>query len=524
MPRTAIIESSRFIEICGDRSFAFPKDDSWCLLGIDWLAQHCFLLGSKGGAKSKEKDHEEPMRVKFHRRYRPGLEIFTILLLVWAVNLWFFKDPAYESWSGLPYFLVPALFAGFYGTFLSLWAAGASLLIVSLWFLPGGGTDVGRLVPGFLAGLTLTTLVLFLRSLFMDQTQRYRSRFRDLVRRNRRLEMENATLAVVAHTLETRIAKQRRSLRFLVNKLNALDRGNLPQALEEILEMVHIFIGAEKASFWRYEAAERSLVLTAFRGWEESDRGPTTQPADGTIPGWVCRNGQPFSLRMAVEQDHFSKLNPRHHLLTYPLRMGERIWGVLNVEAMPFVQYSLHAETMLEVILKLAEKSLKPIIERELRFRDQESNLRTGLPLATLLIRILGEELLRTGQRQGSLSLVVIEVANSEVLMDRAGAAAFQQTLARLATLLRNSAGPGTEVFHGREDHQLALYLTDRDTDGTALFALELLGKIQSQSWTCGTETVQLEILIGYDISRQGQDDPEKLLLNAERLIQLQRQ
>lgn len=456
------------------------------------------------------------------RLLRPALEIVGFTTAVALFNLVWYHDPGYQDVGGWPYFVVPVIFAAMYG-----WAGtlGAWAVVLATVLLEAGLTraiDPGFLVPGALAGAYLTAGTLYARWIFLEQSRHFRSRFRELVVRNARLSRENRAMEELCRDLEVRISRSQRSVTVLVTRLGALERLSFPDALTELLAILKTFVGVEKASFWRYDPLQDRLVLEANLGWSAEESVPTTLTAVGSIPGWVYRNAQPFSLRMAADQPHFRKLDETLSLLAYPVRVGDQVWGVLNVEALPFVKYSRHAESILDVVFRLASRSLKAIADRELLFARQETD-GTGLPGVAVLVRALDEAVRRAVLHRGSFSLVLIELTSLSEWEGPQGRLRRDHLLLELAGLIRQQGPGAVDVFRYKGDGQLAFYLADSDADGTALFCLGLLGAIQERVWRIDDSEVRPEVLLGYGVLRPGMTDSRDLLDQAERLLAMQR-
>lgn len=454
---------------------------------------------------------------------RPALEILGFVAAVLAFNVFWYHDPGFQDVGGWPYFIVPVVFAAMYGWSgaLGAWAATLVALAFEAWLT--GAIDPGFLIPGALAGLYLTGGALYARWVFLEQSRHFRSRFRELVVRNSRLSRENRVMEELCRELEVRISRNQRSVTALVTRLGSLERGSFHEALEELLAILRVFVGVEKASFWRFDAAQDRLVLEATLGWSENEASPTVLTPDRSIPGWVYRNAQSFSLRMASDQPHFRKLDEVLSLMAYPVRVGDQVWGVLNVEALPFVKYSRHAESILDVVFRLASRSLKTISDRELLFARQETDDGTGLPGAAVLVRVLDEAVRHAVLHRGSFSLVLMELSPSADFEGPQGRALRARVLTELAKLIQQESSGSVDVFRYKGESQLAFYLADRDADGTALFCLGLLGAIQGRSWRIDEREVRPEVLLGYGALRPGMSHSEDLLDQAERLLAMQR-
>ncbi|NNM66897.1 MAG: GAF domain-containing protein, partial [Spirochaetales bacterium] len=301
--------------------------------------------------------------------------------------------------------LVFALFYGFYWALAALVLNIGGVFAMGLWFK----TSLSPLVFWLEAGSLFVLLVVTARTFALQAQQAAKRRFRELIGRLHRVKRENLALRRASLLLENRLAQQKRFAPFLLERLNNLDRLDLNLALREVLELARIFIGAEKASIWCPAPAGTSLSLGASLGWLPNDGFPVEKSLDGSIEGWVFRNAERFSIRMAAGFDHYRKMKPERNILTQPIYRHERVWGVLNIESMPFALYSPYAESVLEVILKLSEKFLDPIIEHEEQFRNQETDPVTGLPSVSVFFKTLETKWERFRLDQRRVSVVILE-------------------------------------------------------------------------------------------------------------------
>jgi transcriptional regulator with GAF, ATPase, and Fis domain len=83
---------------------------------------------------------------------------------------------------------------------------------------------------------------------------------------------------------------------------------------------------------------------------------------------------------MLLQYQLFEQLTQNEAILALPIMIDRRVWGVLNVEDLPFERYSLYTERILQLIVKLAEPSLSPIIEHQRLFSESEKDPETGIP------------------------------------------------------------------------------------------------------------------------------------------------
>jgi GGDEF domain-containing protein len=411
--------------------------------------------------------------------------------------------------------LVFALFYGF------SWALAALLLNIGgvcasfLWFkIP--------LVPLLFwleAGSVFVLLVVTIRTFTLQAQQTAKRRFRDLIGRLHRIKRENLALRRASLLLENRLAQQKRFAPFLLERLNNLDRLDLNLALHEVLELTRIFIGVEKASIWWPDLKGTTLSLGASLGWQPNDGFPVEKPFDGSIEGWVFRNAERFSIRMAAGFDHYRKMKPERNILTQPIYRHDRVWGVFNVESLPFALYSPYAESVLEVILKLSEKFLEPIIEHEEQFLNQETDPLTGLPSVSVFFKTLETRWERLRIDQGRVSVVILEF--SELKRDT-DPSSYENFVRDFLTALQKQFQLGWEAFHYKDFGQFALIVPGLDNDGAALLCLKILG-FYNENFFQNSRSAAGELFIGYASAQATGQNWELLSDQAERLLTMQR-
>jgi len=267
----------------------------------------------------------------------------------------------------------------------------------------------------------------------------------------------------------------------------------------------------------------KTLVAAATLGWGGSVDASWELPLDDSVVGYVFRNGKPFSIRMMLEGHEFASFNPTQNLLTYPIRVKGRVWGVLNIEKIPFERYSSHTESILEILLSLIEPYLADILEYEIIFRMNENDTVTGLPLLTQMYQSLNQELDRWNREKTPVSLILLEVSNFDELELLSSRNETKTLLLQIKQGLDAAHKTKHRGFHFKNDNQLALVVTGLDHDGTSFFSLDLLALIPKLGLTLRGTPVNLEVIVGFATAHDVSVTSDVLMGVAENLLTLQR-
>ncbi len=464
------------------------------------------------------------------------IEAASIALLTGVVNLFFTDQPGFPHLYYTPYFLGSLLIAAVYGAgagvlslvFSCAVVAGALPLALALIYdralLNGYWHNLLRSasIPGPIA-LLFIYFIGVMRNASLSTEKKLKKRIEKLSKENWQLRQESDSLLTVNRELDERVSRQRESITSLYTQLQKLDTLDTNHALDALLETIQIFSGATRVSVWKYEERTDQLVLAANRGWVDSEEATTSLPLEGTIEGWVFRNNRSFSVRMTLQYDNLKKMDTGRNLITLPLSLQRKGWGVVNIGDMPFEKYSLYTERLLHIIIALAEHSIEEAVSHESIFRKEETDEDTGLPLFSQFYRMLEEETRRSGVRKGDFSVVLIDFTNyGDIVRDfshREGKKLIGSIAAEIESLSEHRA----HLFHYREESQLAIIYPNLDSDGVSLFCLETLEKINQDSWQVQDTPVNLEAVIGFSVFSGEKQSAEEVLEQAERLLEMQK-
>ena len=464
-------------------------------------------------------------------------EILAFALAVGVVNWFFPANPGFLLGPFNPYIALSLLIAVAYGTYFGFLSLGYSVLIAAVGLplarsLAGGhgitipaGTwsELAAAAPLPIAGAILQVYILgIIRDSLMRRDRKSRDLLVSLSRDKGLLKRQVRALRDSNLELEERVSRQEDSITSLYSQVQVLSTLNLNKALGAILELTARYIGATRCSIWQHLPREKCLAFVAGKGWDEG--GETTRlPDEGTIEGWVVRNGGMFSVKMLLTSEVLARMDTGRNIITMPIVAGRRTWGVLNVEEMPFAKYNLYTERLLQVITTLVAPALDRAIEFESVLRQEDINPVTGLPSFPELYALLGLELARLSTEGGTLAVLVLELANLDDLVKDHGREQALLLLREIAHDVQEASGGLAQLFHYKAEAQLAVLYPKLDADGASHFSLTVLGRMNSTEWKVKDERVFLEVILGFAARSGAGQTADALLESAENLLEMQK-
>lgn len=463
------------------------------------------------------------------RTFRKVIELFFISFSFFLINLIFPDDPGFLKNSINPYIMAAILTSAYYGRNYGYLSFGFSVLFV----LIPVNTDLSLITYWkylwnlgdviFPATLAVIYLMGMIHNSFSSRILNQRIFMKKVSMDKFRLQKEVSSISAVNRELEERVLRQQDSVTALYTQVKALHTQNLSKTLSILISTVQKFSWAEKASIWEYEKDSKNLVMVANVGWDSADALNTIESVDSTINGWVFRNDSIFSVRMLLEYENLHAMDTERNILTFPIKLSNSIWGVLNIEAMPFTKYNLYTEKLLAILIDLAGTAIERAAEYEAMISYTEINPDTNLPSVSQFFSYLENELKKTRDTQSTFSVIIIEFIEFNQLADKYGDKKVYQLLLKLLNKLNDLSGNMIDFFHYKEKNQIGIFYPNIDYDGASLFCLESLGMINSNDWMINGEKVMLDVILGY--SSIGSDDIsiEDLLGVADNLLMMQK-
>ena len=337
------------------------------------------------------------------------------------------------------------------------------------------------------------------------------------------LNREVRALKLVNSELERRVYGQEDSLTTLYTRIQDFQSVNLNKALSSILETVSQFTGATKCSIWEYVQESKTLELRSSYGWDEEMSNVTTLPASECIEGWVVRNNTAFSAKMLLQYENLRRMDRGRNLFTAPLLAGRRVWGVINIEDMPFEKYNVYTEKMLQLIIALSATALEKAIEYECIVKQEDTNPITKLPSYTNFMNILEDRIKRARVEHGTLSVLIVEIRNFELLSEIYGKKEVLSLFVSLVGIMQEISGGKGRFFHYKNDNQIVMIYPNIDFDGASLYSLDVLDRVGRSTWEIKGNRVQLDLILGYSSLSERIKGANQLLEVAENLLEMQK-
>ncbi len=472
-----------------------------------------------------------------NRRLRLGIELVALSIAVGGVNLLFPQQPGFITANVNLYLLASLLVAAYYGRYPGFFTLSLFLIIIlgplppalSLIYGPAAVPSGLRqqllqtgLIP-FVAALVGVYVFGFIRDSNRSAQDRLLGRLKQTIREKVVIGKRSEALEQANRELEERVFRQTDSLTALYSQVQNLRSYDLSTALDALLETIERFSRATSASIWEYLPDEKELRLVAHRGGTGEVRFLTKVPVGRSIEGWVVRNDMMYSVRLLSHYVNLQELDDGRNIITLPIKAGSRVWGVLNIEAMPFARYNLYTERLLEVIMALVSPALEHAVESETALAEAEPDRHTGLPTYPQFHAILEKDLYRAEVQKGSLSVIILEVANAEDLKAEFGGEKYYTLLVRVIDELRTLTHGKAHLYHYQAEHQLALLYPNLDFDGASLSCLEILSMITSTEWSINKKPVSVDAVVGYASVGDKKQSADELLDSAEHLLEMQK-
>ncbi len=462
------------------------------------------------------------------------LSLFSVI--IGAVNVIFSNDPGFFKVPFNPYIDFALVVAAYYGKYYGFYSLFASAFTISLplpfvFFLIKGEIDMisywkelgdNSLVP-FAVGLLGIYLFGLIREALTSRSVRDRNRLKIISRDKATLMREVKGLRTVNLELEQRVSRQEDSLTTLYTQIQSIRSLNLDKALFALLETVQHFSGATKCSVWEYKPDSSSLVLSSTLGWDSKEKAEAVLTDSDSIEGWVVRNNTIFSATMLLQYENLRQMDTGRNLFTIPILAGRKVWGILNIEEMPFEKYNLYTGRMLQLIVALAANALEKTLEYSSVLKQAETNPVTGLPSFVYFSKIINNELKRVKYEKGKLSVIISEIQNFGTLADRYGKDEVLRLVVELIETMTVISENKARFFHYKSENQIVILYPNLDFDGSSLFSLNLLEAINKRDWEIRGEGITLDLILGYSSLTGTEETLEDLLGIAENLLEMQK-
>jgi len=469
--------------------------------------------------------------MKQHRLPRIVLESILLAMTPFVLGLVLGADPGFLNLKGIPYLIAGPLFASFYGLG---WGAALTLASCTTGFLihPAiyGQLDIAfadSLMANVRYSLPLSIFGLLGIAFYKHRIDQFSMKVRRRLRKTVHSEIswikKALSLETVNRVLENRVSGQKDSITLLHNQVRKLASLNQDQALNTLMETVFLFTEMKSGAIWVPDQEKGMLAPAAIFGWEQNEKKEILLDPEISIEGYVLRNRKLFSVRMLLDSSEFDRFDTSRNLITMPILIKGKAWGVLNIEDLPFERYSYYTESVLAILLSLAEPFLTSITDYEKLKAIEETDKDTGLPQFPILYKTLEKELENRQFEGGFVSLIIIELVNFEELAERWSRTELKCLLRELERNFDAQNAMKGSAFHFKNDNQLALLVPGLDKDGTSYFCLDLLTMCSGSDMKINGEHAALEIIVGFSTNGSGVTSPDAMIDMAEQLLSMQR-
>ena len=319
------------------------------------------------------------------------------------------------------------------------------------------------------------------------------------------------------------MTRQRPTITTLYNQMHRMDSLNLGKSLDVLLETVELFTGASDITIWTQSQTPGFLHSPASQHRDRGFDSSELLSIENSIEGWVFRNNRMFSARMTTGVEHLKKLYTSRNIITIPIPINKKNWGVLNIEEMPFAKYNQYTEKLLEIIISLAEPAMTRAVEHDRQIQQSETDADTGLPLFSQLYNILERNAGTPGDGGCRMSLLLIEIENYHALCADSPPAEVKKLFLNLVDDILMATAGRAEFFMHKSDNQMAVLIPGLDNDGASLLCLEILEKVNMEAWRIDNRSVQIEIIIGFSSLGENASDADGLVSQAEHLLEIQK-
>ncbi len=444
------------------------------------------------------------------------------------------EDPRLSSFPIEPLAWWPVLLGAFYGKRYALaaiaaWAFGILVFQPFLGSIEGRSLSIdsilsigGQESQAFALSLIASWLLGMTRDRYTGKAKRLEQVIARLREERRRAGMEIDALRAVSDELERRVARQSDSVTLLSDKIDELYSLDLELCLVTILEIVENFTGAARCSLWKLEPESRSLSLKATSG--RLALRPDSIPIEGSIEGWVARNKQFFSVKMLLSYDNLRRMDRGGLIYCAPLLEGGRVWGVVDIEDLPFERFNLYTEKMLDLILLLAAPALERAVEYRQSVESEAIDPITGFPSYADFVGAIERDLIRQREKGATLSVFLFELCNYDTLVGEHGEAEVKGLIRGFADAVAKIGRNPLSFYQFRTPGQFGCVARDLDTDGAALLAFEALSKASELPFALHGKAAQPEFALGLATASEAGENGVTLLLKAEIVLEKQKQ
>ncbi|MDC7125752.1 MAG: GAF domain-containing protein [Spirochaetales bacterium] len=348
-------------------------------------------------------------------------------------------------------------------------------------------------------------------------------KFKQLTKDNYWLKKVSDAQLVISRELEERISGQQTTITSLHEQMIKMDSLNLEKSLETLVETITLFTGATAITIWVKSKDLKHLTPVANHHIDDRFEPPKQLNIEECIEGWVFKNNRKVSARMITSHETLKKLDRGYNIISAPITLNKKVWGVLNIADMPFEKYNPYTERLLSIIINLAEPALTRAVEYNKQISENETDIDTHFPLFSQMNANLKRYIESSKYEDARISLLIIEISNFQNLLEEYPASEIRKLFIQLADDILTATAGIASFYMYKEDNQMAVLLPGTDNDGASLLCIDILKIMSSSNWIIGNNEISFETVIGYSSLGDSAQDANGLLKHAELILEMQK-
>ncbi len=345
---------------------------------------------------------------------------------------------------------------------------------------------------------------------------------KNLKERNRKIEKNIHALSLVNDEYQSRILGQEDSIMSVYSTLMEFRFMTVDKIIHNVLNAIAQFTGAKKISFWRYYGDHRNLELLASHGWDEQEMSKRELHPKYSLHGWVARNNSLFSMRMLLKYPSLKPKDKGDSIVTVPVIVYDQVWGIINIEVMPFLKYYKYSEQIITMTANFISPLLQHALQYEEITKNSQENANTGLFGFQDFENALGFSFDQARKLNNHLSLILVEIVAYADLEKKYGESATEKVIEDLSKYSHNLSQTAI-VYAYKNQSQFAILLPNLDYDGALLFCQNFQEYTKHKRYALGEDSVDIDIFFGFSSLSHNHRSYNDLIELSEKLLFLQK-
>lgn len=460
------------------------------------------------------------------------LEIIISLSAITVINLIFKSDPGFAKIDHIPYMVIPIIVTVYSGrrwgmitlALSTLYIIG-SIFLINSFFLKFDSIKLLKDTLNKTHYIVATNVfIMYVTSVIVGQL---RDKIIKLEDRMKKLSLEvlhykrsTNALHLVNKEFELRLSKTQESITRLYNQIEKLARLNSSYILQTYLETIVLFTKTSKATVWAYAEDKNMLQFKSSIGYYKEEPGPFLN-VENSVEGFVFRNNQFFSIRNIKDFQSIKIHYAKYNIITIPINIGRKVWGVLNIEELPFEKYSRYTEQLLHIITNLTEPYLEKAIEFEGTVKKNDLDTANNIPFYTQFYSLLEDQLISCWKSKSSLSIIIFELLNYNSLTSTYMVNDIRKIFTNNIINIFKDAGHDFYFFNFKNSNQIALLSTNLDFDGVSYYCVKAFKKFSEAEFLLHESKINLDICIGYATQKEELLTTDGIITQAETLLNM---